>query len=192
MTGSCLFVTRTGAAGDAAAGASWKSPAAAARASAAAGISCGTPVGICGPSCRSPIAVNAAPTRWFIENSASCAPSDFIVQPCGVPGGRLAKSPRIIVQRSPPSSNSISPRMTSTAAWLLRCACRGIAAPVLPVNVASSWTSPVSAAPRDALHHLAADAVVFAGVVRQHVHALLSRQLPHHRLRFRAADLDRD
>jgi len=52
----------------------------------------------------------------FIEKSASCAPAAFIVQACGVPGGTLAKSPRIIVQRSPPSSNSISPRMTNTAA----------------------------------------------------------------------------
>ena len=45
-----------------------------------------------------------------------------IVQACGVPVGRFAKSPRIMVQRSPPSSNSISPRMMRTAAWLLRCA----------------------------------------------------------------------
>ena len=99
---------------------------------------CGTFAGTCAPSCRSPIAVKAAPILWFIENRASCAPLDFIVQPCAVPGGRLAKSPRIIVQRSPPTSSSISPRITSTAAWLLRYACRGIAAPVFPVNVASS------------------------------------------------------
>ena len=45
-------------------------------------------------------------------------------------------------------------------------------------------------APGDPLHHLAADAVIFPGVVGQHVHALLPWKLPHHRLRFRAADLD--
>ncbi len=42
-------------------------------------------------------------------------------------------------------------------------------------------------APGDALHHLAADAVELAGVVRQHVHPLLPGELPHHRDGFRAA-----
>ena len=44
--------------------------------------------------------------------------------------------------------------------------------------------------PRDPPHHLAADPVILAGVVRQHVHALLPGKLPDHRHRFGAAHFD--
>ena len=97
------------------------------------------------PRAPFPLRRTPLPTRSFIVNSASFDRSDRIVQPCGVPGGILAKSPRSMRQRWPSSSSSTSPLMTSSAAWLLRWTCRGIIVPVLPANVTNSWTPAVSA-----------------------------------------------
>ena len=159
-------MTRTGAAAGARPGASWKSPAAAARQAPARKSQAARSVGRLRALLPFTHRREGGADAMVHREQRELAPSDRIVQRVRRPGGRLAKSPRIIVQRSPASSNSISPRMTSTAAWLLRCACRGMAAPVLPVNVASSCTSPVSAGRAIALHDLTAHAVILAGVRR--------------------------
>ncbi len=190
VSGSCLLVTRTAAPAGAAAGASWKSPAAAARASAAAGTSCGDvrrnlrsvlPLAHRGERRAYPMV-----HRKERQLSAVGLHRPAVRRP-GRQVGKVAAHHRPAVGRQLELDFAAHHEHGSVAAQMRvprhrRAGVAGEGGEL--VHVAGVLST------RDALHDLAADAVILAGVVRQHVHALLARQLSHHRLGVRAAHLD--
>ncbi len=122
--------------------------------------------------------------------SAICERSDFIVHPCGVPGGMLAKSPRIIVQRF-----AVEFELDFAAEHEER---RVTAAMEMPRHGGAGATGErrqlvdvgrIDGA-RGPRHDLAADGMVLARIGRQHVHAPRTGQPADDRPRLGAAHLD--